>query len=635
MVRVQQKIMKHNPFENFKNLGSLDHLSEEHEYVSETDGKDILEEDEKKPSFSTFYVICSIVAVVFLFRLLDLQVAQGAKFQYLAEGNRIRSRDVPAPRGIIYDRNGKMLAKNAASFNLELYPADLPQNKSERMEVYKKIEEISAIPASDTEKKVEKEGLFSVEPIVLTENINREDALPLIVKYNGISGVEVSARPNRAYDTIPGLSHFIGYIGKVSQDDLNKNPDRKLTDWIGKVGLELTYENELKGSSGKEQIEVDSRGRIQRSLASLDPKPGNNLYLGINLDLQSEMAKDLGDTLKELNLTSGVVLAMDPRDGSMLGMVSLPSYDNNLFTKNIAGEYKKLLDDPAKPMVNRAISGLYPSGSTIKPFVASAGLQEKVISENTTINDSGEIKVGDWVFPDWKAHGHTDVRKAIAESCDVFFYAVGGGWDKISGLGVERLDKYLGLFGFGEKTGIDLSGEEGGLIPTPEWKKKVKKESWYLGDSYHLSIGQGDFLSTPLQVLGATSAIANGGELLTPHLTTKITDHDGNTIKEIGKEVIRKDFIDSDNINIVREGMRQTITSGSGKLLNDLPFEVAGKTGTAQFNNNEKNHAWFTAFAPYDNPEIALVVLVEGGGEGNEVAIPVAKKILEWYMSHK
>lgn len=628
--------MSNNPFENFSNLGEIENLSEEYKHSSEFDNKDLLEDKkEARPSFAFFYIFGFIIMAIFFFRLMDLQVAKGAKFQYMAEGNRIRSRDIPAPRGIIYDKGGKIITQNIASFNLEIYPADFPQEKTDREEIYRKIEKISQISQDDIKNQVEKQGLFSVDAIILKENINRDEAMTLMIKYNNISGVTVKARPSRQYENIPGLAQILGYIGKISQEELDKNADYKMDSWIGKTGIEKSYENSLKGTPGKEQVEVDSQGIIQRALASIEPTPGNNLYLGIDTGLEQEMANDLNAKIQELKVENGVALAIDPRDGTILGMVSLPSYDNNIFAENFAGQYQKLLDDPNKPLINRAISGLYPPGSTIKPFIASAALQERVISEDTTIIDKGELKIGEWVFPDWKVHGTVNIRKAIAESCDVFFYTIGGGWEKIGGLGIDRIKRYLDLFGFGKTVGLDISGEGEGLIPDPDWKEKTKKESWYLGDTYHLAIGQGDFLSTPLQLLNATAAVANGGELLKPHLAIKETDHLGKIVKEYGKEVIRKDLIDSYNIQVVREGMRQTVTSGSARTLADLPVEVAGKTGTAQFGNEDKTHAWFTAFAPFDTPEIALVVLIEKGGEGSDVAVPVAKKILEWYFNHK
>ncbi|OGD67373.1 penicillin-binding protein 2 [Candidatus Berkelbacteria bacterium RIFCSPHIGHO2_12_FULL_36_9] len=616
-------------------MGKIVIVPEEYEHQSNLEPKDVLEEEKEKPDFSLFYVFSMVMAIIFLFKLTDLQVVQSAKYQYLAEGNRIRSRDIFAPRGIIYDRNGQVLAQNIASFNLEIYPADLPKEKESRQEIYKKIEDTSKINTPDIKERIEKEGLFSIEPIILKENLSRDEALYLKVKYHDVMGVEVAYRPSRQYQTTPGLSHFLGYIGKISEKELVEKPTYQMNSWLGKTGLEFIYEDILKGTNGKKQMEVDSKGYIQRVLADLPPKSGNNIYLGLDLDLQKETAFALEEMIKQLNVKNAVAIAMDPRDGSILTMVSLPSYDNNIFTQGLnPEEYQKLLNDPSKPLINRAIAGVYPAGSTVKPFIASAALQEKTISEKTTLDTSiGEIRIGEWVFPDWKRHGVTDVKKAIAESNDIFFYALGGGYEKIKGLGIERMDKYLQLFGFNKETGIDLNGEEEGLIPSPEWKKKVKKESWYLGDSYHLAIGQGDFLATPLELLNAIWAVANGGELLKPHLIKYESDQNGNIGKEFPKQIIRKDFIEGNNLRIVREGMRQTVTEGSARQLVDLPASVAGKTGTAQFDKSDRTHAWFIGFAPYENPEIAVVVLVEAGGEGHTAAVPVARKMFEKYFS--
>jgi penicillin-binding protein 2 len=322
-------------------------------------------------------------------------------------------------------------------------------------------------------------------------------------------------------------------------------------------------------------------------------------------------------------------------------MVSIPSYDNNKFSQGIKAEdYEAILNDEENPMLNRAISGIYPSGSIIKPVIAAAGLDQGVISEDTTINDPGEIKIGEWVFPDWKNHGIVDVKKAIAVSCNVFFYAIGGGWENIKGLGVDLIDQYLDRFGFGKTSGIELTGEAEGNIPTPEWKEEVKGEPWYLGDTYHLAIGQGDFLVTPLQMANALVGIANGGTLYKPHFVSKVIDPEGNTVKEFDAEVLSDSLVDNDySIEVVRQGMRQSVDSdtGSSRQLQDLPVSAGGKTGTAQYDASdlERYHAWFTAFAPYDNPEIAIVVLVEKGGEGNEVAEPVANEILKYYFENK
>lgn len=625
--------INYNPFENFGHFGKVKGNLEDYQYAQE-ENEGTLEESTDKPNFLFYYLIIFACAIVLILKLVNLQIKEGAKHEYLAEDNRIRSRDLNASRGNIYDQTGELLTKNKVTFNLELTPADLPQEKSEREKIYNTIQAVSGIDPTTIKKKVDKSGLYSLDPIILKEKLTRDEALLMEVRYKNISGVTVAKEPSRDYLTVPGLSHILGYIGKVNDKDLEKNSNLEINDEIGKSGIEQVYDGILRGKDGQEQVEVDSRGQIQRILATKDPTPGNNLYLTINNKLQNKMAEVLGNKISEVKAEKGVAIAMNPKDGSILGMVSLPTYDNNIFSSaNLGDEYKKLLEDAKTPMLNRAISGIYPSGSVIKPIIASAGLQEGVITEDTSLYAPKEIKIGDWVFPDWKEHGIVDVRKALAVSSNVFFYATGGGYENISGLGLDRLKKYFESFGFGNKTNIDLTSEASGLIPDEEWKKKNKNESWYTGDTYHLSIGQGDFLTTPMQILNAISVVANGGELVQPHLAQKETSSDGTLVKEYGKTVIRDNFVSKENLQIVREGMRQCVTDGSCKQLQDLPVEAAGKTGTAQVAGTDKTHAWFTAFAPYEDPEIAIIALVELGGEGNVVAEPIGKDILQYYFS--
>ena len=287
-----------------------------------------------------------------------------------------------------------------------------------------------------------------------------------------------------------------------------------------------------------------------------------------------------------------------------------------------------------KPLFFRSISGEYPSGSTIKPVLASAALEEKIIDRHTSFNSVGGLWVGGrWFFPDWKAGGHglTNVIKAIAWSVNTYFYYIGGGYGDFQGLGVERIGKYLKLFGLGETLGLDLPGESAGFVPTAEWKKKEKNEAWYIGDTYHLSIGQGDLLVTPLQVNSYTATIANGGRIYRPHLVKGIIAAAGQG-EPLASQVIREKFISSQNLEIVRQGMRQTVVAGSAASLNGLSVPAAGKTGTAQWNSNKKNHAWFTGFAPFDQPDFCLTVLVEEGGEGSSLAVPIAREIMQYWF---
>jgi penicillin-binding protein 2 len=626
-----------NIFEDFKNLGFLPSGWEEYEHpIAENEQRDILEEEKPHRNFWGFYLILAILILVLMSQLLNLQVSKASRHQLLAQGNRIRTRIITAPRGTIVDQKGKILAKNIPSFSLELYPFDLPRNATDRQKIYEELTQITQIPIEQIAR-VEKNGLLGLDPVVLKENIDRDQALLWQTKIIHLPGVVMAKQPIRQYQSDWSLGHILGYVGKINQEEFLKNQNQyRLASIIGKAGLENFYEQDLYGQEGQEQIEVDSQGRLQRVLNTTPPAPGKSLVLTIDSGLQQEIFNDLSTQIQESKVKKGVAIAINPSQGAILGMVSIPSYDDNLFIN--AGQdksYEKYFRDEERPLINRAISGLYPSGSTIKPTLAAAALQEGTIDAKTTISDPGLIQVGSWTFPDWTTHGTVDVKKAIAVSCNVFFYSIGGGWDKIKGLGIEKIKQYWEKFGFGAKTGVDLPGEIEGLIPDPQWKKKVKGESWYIGDTYHLSIGQGDFLTTPLQLLMANSAIANGGELIKPYLVDKIISPRGEEIKKTSKTIIRKDFISPEKMEIVRQGMRQTVESGSARALNDLPFTNAGKTGTAQSSKKDITHAWYFGFAPYENPQIAVIVLVEDGGEGFSSAAPVAKKIFDYYFRNK
>lgn len=590
----------------------------------------------EQKSFWWLYLCTLFVFASLISQLLNLQIKHGSFNRNLAEGNRIRSREILAPRGIIYDNTAKPLVLNDASFVLKLYPVDLPRVNSEREVYLDNLSKITQIPVEEIKNKIKEKGSYSTFPVILKENMDRDSALLLETKIIDLPGIVMSKEPIRRYAEIPGLAPVLGYIGKVTEADLKNSTDSSLAmnHEVGKDGLEKVYQQYLRGRDGVNEIEVDSRGRAQRALATIPSQPGNNLILGLNADLQTIVADTLAAQIEAAGVKAGAAVAVNPQNGQILAYVSLPTYDNNMFSQGInAEEYAKVSQDPTKPMFNRVISGAYPCGSTIKPLVAAAGLQEGVITEKTTLDCPAEIKVGSWVFPDWKYHGLTDVRKAIAESVNIFFYAVGGGWDKVQGIGPEKMKFYFEKFGLGAKTGIDLPGEVAGLIPDPAWKKKVIKEMWYLGDTYHMSIGQGDVLTTPIQMAMATAAVANGGELLKPQIVKRITDFNGKSILEFNKQVVRSNFVDANNLRVVREGMRQTVTDGSAKIvLSGLKGEAAAKTGTAQFDNNSKTHGWMVAFAPYEKPQIAIAVIVEGGGEGYAAAGPVVKKAFEWYF---
>jgi penicillin-binding protein 2 len=315
-------------------------------------------------------------------------------------------------------------------------------------------------------------------------------------------------------------------------------------------------------------------------------------------------------------------------------MVSWPSFDNNLFAAGIGSEkYSEYLKDEDRPLYNRTISGQYPPGSTVKLIMSVAALQEKVITKNTTVNSVGGIEVGKSYFKDWKVggHGYTNVIKAIAWSVNTFYYYIGGGYEKFVGLGIDRIDKYFALFGLGVKTNIDIPGEATGFVPTKIWKKAEKNEQWFVGDTYNVSIGQGDLLVSPLQVAVWTAAVANGGNIITPHLGKEIINPVKKETKKINYDIKHLTEISDVNLKIVREGMRECVVAGSCGLLRALSFQAAGKTGTAQWSKTKPTHAWFTSFAPYNKPQIVVTVLVEDGGEGSVIAQPIAQKFLDWW----
>jgi len=554
-------------------------------------------------------------------------------------------RYIDAKRGMIIDKNGTWLARNEPSFALAIYPSDLPRNKDERNAVYVKISDISGVSVDDIKSEVDKAGASSLNEIDIKENISHDDALILEEKVAKIPGVFVAKKAIREYQIGNGLAHIIGYTGLISDDEYNefKTKGYLNSDRFGKTGLENQYENFLKGIHGIERVEVNSKGSVVKVMADKDnkePISGNDLVLNLDLSLQQKTTEALrlgmesGKEMTGSEVNGGSVIVMDVKTGGILSMVSLPDYDNNLFSTRISNEtYQALANDKSSPLLNRSVRGLYPPGSISKIVLASAGLQEGTITTNTSFDTPDAIRIGEYSFPDWKDHGVTDIERAIAESNNIFFYAIGGGYENIKGLGIEKIKQYWQKFGLGEKTGIDLPSEASGLLPDSEWKKKAKNEPWYIGDTYHVSIGQGDMLVTPIQMLRATAAIANGGKLMKPQLVNRITDSKGKTIEQFSPVVQKENFIDSKNIRIVQEGMRLTITDGSARNLNDLPVAIAGKTGTAQFLNNEKTHAWFTCYAPYDDPQIAIIVLVDGGGGGHEIAAPVAKDILNYYFT--
>ena len=586
------------------------------------------------------FVGATLVLAGLIGRTAWLQVVKGDYYYSMAEGNRIRIERIEAKRGVIYDAKLHPLVRNVANFMLYVIPSDLPRDTQKRNSIFQRISDvIKVVKLEDMTgwyASVKPNSLESYQPFYIADSIPYEQAMLLMIESQSWSGVAVTNKTRREYTAYSqSIPHVLGYTGKISELELKQYGEEYLQiDYVGKTGIEYFWENQLRGANGKKQIEVDALGKEKKIISEQASEDGKNLVLTIDIEAQKKLEDILLSSLSKLKLTKASAVVMNPKNGELIALISLPSYDNNMFARGISGkEYKALLDREDRPLFNRAVSGEFPSGSTIKPIIVSAGLEERVVSENTTVLSTGGIRIGEWFFPDWKAGGHGSVnaRSAIANSVNTYFYYIGGGYEEFSGLGIDRLVKYLKLFGLGSQTGIDLPGEASGFVPTKEWKEEKKKERWYIGDTYHLAIGQGDLLVTPLQVAMYTGYFASNGKIFRPHLVKALLSGNDQAIASIKEDPVREDLIESYNTKVVREGMRMTVTSGSARSMSGLPVAVAGKTGTAQWSTKEKPHAWFTGFAPYDDPNLVITVLIEEGEEGSSVAVPIAKDFIEWY----
>ena len=642
-----------------------------------------------------YRVILIVVALALVGQLWRLQIVRGDYYQQAADVNRFRLEANSAPRGIIYDRRGYILARNLPQVKVSLIPAYLPEDPDERRSLLYRLADLLDVPFASTPLRsritngrlpqlepetqpepslleiLEEAELAPYRPALVKSGVPRDVAMILEEEHLDWPGVLVQAEPVREYLQGALTSQILGYVGPIPQeqaDDYSALDYDVNQDLVGLTGIEYMYEQELRGDSGQKLVEVDVAGREIRAVGEPQPAmPGHSLRLTLDLDLQKAMEEALQSQLRASFKQQGVAIAINPQTGEILGMVSLPSYDNNAFTGGISSEaLTELQEDPDRPLVNHAISGMFPPGSTFKIVPASAGLEEEVITEATRLYCGGILWLPNRYYPEdpslaqpfycWiyhGIHGHhgaLSVVSAIGQSCDIFFYQVGGGYrNQFEGLGEERLGYYAELFGFGEQSGIDLPAESAGLVPTVRWKRLNYSESWVTGDTYNMSIGQGFMLATPLQVLNALATVANGGTLYRPQLVREIIDSDGNTVRAFAPDVIRQVPVSSANLDLVRQGMRYAVAgaAGTARGIHVPGVAVAGKTGTAEFfvdrnkdgipdrdrEGNLPTHAWFTAFAPYDDPEIAVVVFVYGGGEGSATAIPVANDILNYYFS--
>lgn len=564
-----------------------------------------------------------LLAMAALFsRSAYLQTAQSRTLSEQSQKNRFMAQELKSQRGVVYDRNNKQLVFNESSFDLACDIQAFGKENPQKEPVLRRLAEILNKDWLDIEREIDAQAEKKQEEFVLAKNLDINQVIIFNAQAQELAGFKINESKRRNYADSQIFAPAIGYV--------SGEPDSG-------SGLEKFYNDYLKEKPGIMQLERTAGGRILDGQLKTPPETGESLILNIDAGLQEKIYNVLSETLKQYGITKASAVAVNPQNGEVLAMVSLPSFDNNVFSKNLTHEeYQAIISDPNFSLYNRAVSGAYPIGSTVKPLVASAALEEKIIGANQTIDCEGGLALKDGTFKsDWKTHGLTDMRKAIAESCDTYFYTIGGGYGSQPGLGISRIKKYFKLFGLGDSTGIDLPEEDSGFVPDPDWKKTQTGQSWYPGDTYNISIGQGYLKVTPLQLTMATAAIANGGKLYSPRLVQKIVDDKNNVIKEIKPELVRENFISPQSLQAVREGMRQTVNAygGTATSLNFLPVAAAAKTGTVETSKKEYYHNLITVFAPYDKPTIVLTIILENVYKYLGITNAPAKDILNWYFT--
>jgi penicillin-binding protein 2 len=586
----------------------------------------------------TGVMICVVAAFAVLFlRLFYLQVLRGNEYRLLSLNNRIRLQSIDPPRGLIYDRNGSVLVENRPSFDVSIILKDArPVEKT-----IAKLSEYLDVPAEELLLKLSAgKGVSAYKPVLLKQDIGR-NALALIEahKYD-LPGITVNVKLRRHYLNVHDAVHLIGYLSEISPAELagGKYPGLRRGDLIGKFGAEKAFESFLQGERGGRQVEVSANGRVVRVLKTVAAKPGQNIHLTLDFRLQKK-------TESLLRGVAGAAVAMDPASGRILALASSPSFDQNYFVGGMSHEqWDALISNPFRPMENKAIQGEYPPGSTYKIITALAGLVEGVIDENTEFFCPGHYRFGNRIYRCWKRSGHGKVKiiKAIAESCDVYFYQVG------TQLGVDRLAWYAKAAGLGSPTGIKLDKEARGLVPTAAWKKKRTRIAWQKGETLSIAIGQGFNLATPLQMAGMTAAIANGGTRYKPMILDSIKTADGRLIYQNEPQVMGKVPVNEHALELVRKGLWEVVNSDRGTARGSRLVDIAfsGKTGTSQVISRKKDdkrseeempahlrpHAWFVAYAPSEAPKIAIAVLVEHGEHGSGAAAPIAREMIKSYL---
>lgn len=579
------------------------------------------------------------LAGFFLLYAFYLQVVSHATFSAMAQQNSIRRLPLLSNRGIIYDQTMKQLAFNEPSFDVLCDQRDFPRQRAQREEAFGAIADVLQISYDDVVSRFN--GSAQAE-VLLQENLSHDQLIVIETSKGLLQGCRTQEGTTRVYKDPETLAHLLGYTAKISSQELARLAGYYVQDQIGKDGIEKTYEEILRGDPGAFVERRNAQGVVTDRFTEESKRQGGNLVLWTDEELARQMKTALERVFRQTGASKGAIVALQPKTGGVLGLISAPSFDTNALSKGITQkEWSALADNSSHPLFNRVIGGVgFPTGSVIKPIVALAALEEGVINEHTTLYAPLELCVknmyggSDNCFRDWTFHGMTDIRRAIAESVNTFFYMIGGGFEKFKGLGATKIKAYLERFGWGSATNIDLPGEGAGKLPDIN-------QNWRLGDTYHFSIGQGSLSATPLQVASAFVAIANGGTLFEPRVVKAILKPD-KTIEKLMEPTIRSSTVaDPALLSVIREGMRQTVTAGSATgWLDSLPVSVAAKTGTAQTGRvdaagKDYLYSWTVSFAPYENPEIVLVAVVENIHEGQVASLPITKDLLSWYFTRR
>jgi len=577
-----------------------------------------------------------VMFFLILCQLWHLQVVDTENLQERSENNRLRFVPIPAPRGDILDRNGKVLASNAPSFSVAVAPQDIKNQK----QLIDKLSRYLNVGREVIQDRWDRgQGRMQYYPLVVASNISRDQMELLEENSLGLDGVNVEMNTVRAYPYGQLASHLLGYLGEISEGEFGSElyEGYNLGDYIGKSGIEKSWESLLHGTDGGRHVEVDAHGRFLRIADESRASVGNTVELTIDVELQKVAEQALGDR-------AGAAVALDVNSGEVLAFVSTPDFDPALFSGRIPpAKWKEYLEDPRHPLENKALRGMYPPGSTFKIITAMAGLEEGLIDAHTSINCPGYYKFGNTTFRCWRkrGHGRVELKKAIRESCDVYFYHLA------ERLGVNRIAAYAKRSGLGAPLGVGLDSEKGGVIPTEGWKRKQFGQKWFRGETLSVGIGQGYVLTTPIQLASMIATVANGGVLYQPRLVKRICDSNGKVLREFSSLVLRKTGIKPETYRLIREGLFAVVNEpqGTGGMARLSEVAVAGKTGSSQVvklrqDKGEvpyqfRDHALFVAFAPYEKPEIAVAVLVEHGVHGGSAAAPIAGRLLRAYFEGK